>query len=65
MSVGYQYVAVNLSSMASQKTRDREVTEQLNAVAAEGWRLVSILPSESLRTACAIFEREVDWQEPE
>lgn len=65
MAEGFEYVAVNLPSNAGQKTRDREVTEALNAVASNGWRLVSVLPSGQLTTACGIFERPVDWTDAE
>lgn len=55
----YEYVAVSLPKSVS-KTRDREITEQLNMVAKHGWRLTSTLSQDGLHPPFAIFEREAE-----
>lgn len=55
--MGYQYVVVRLPAFVDEE----EVwTARINAVAADGWRLVTITTTDKkgLVTALATFERE-------
>lgn len=61
----YQYVTVKMPFVEGGANRETVWTDRLNAVAAEGWRLVTITADSqrSHTTAYATFEREVgrDW----
>jgi hypothetical protein len=57
----YQYVTVKMPWVQLGANKEAAWTDRLNAVAAEGWRLVSI-NEEVIKngvTAYATFEREV------
>jgi len=54
----YEYVAVRLPQVVK-KERDRKHTEAINAVAAHGWRLVTVHGEDSFE-AIAYFERPVE-----
>ena len=61
--MAYQYVTVLLPWVQAPQSKEHAWTERINAVAAEGWRLVAIndevLKSNTTRSY-ATFEREVD-----
>lgn len=42
MTQEYEYVVVKLELIGRRKDGDRLVTEQLNRIAAHGWRLVAV-----------------------
>lgn len=59
--MGYQYVVVRMPFVQPPATEESVWTERLNAVAAEGWRLVAISDkaAKGFTTHFATFEREV------
>ena len=58
--MAYQYVTVRMP-LAQDKDREQVWTDRLNAVAAEGWRLVTITENtgKGFTVHLATFEREV------
>ena len=56
----YEYVAVKIGNNAPKGVReDDHITEQINAVAGHGWRMIEVLPAGQYGGGHAIFEREV------
>jgi len=57
--MAFQYVTVRLPSM-SEGQREDQWTARMNAVAADGWRLVTISedPGKGFTSHYATFERE-------
>ena len=55
----YEYMVVALSAGPS-KTAEKDLTERVNAVAAHGWRLISVAPDPNPMTpgSLAYFERK-------
>lgn len=60
-AVRFQYVTVQLPTAYPPQTEEQVWTERLNAVAAEGWRLVTISekPGKGIAYYFATFERDL------
>lgn len=58
----YQYVTVTLPTAYPPQTEETVWTERINAVATQGWRLVTITekPGKGIAYFFATFEREVE-----
>ncbi len=54
--MAFEYVTIELSANGA-RDRDRRYTEQINAVASHGWRLVTV-QADGHFGAFAVFERE-------